>query len=57
MQVIRAILFVIFWPFLRRWGYGMTVKQAAVLTWWVHLPMPQPPLVPCHLLESVNGAN
>ena len=33
LQVIRAFLFIIFWPFLKRWGYGMTIKQAAVLTW------------------------
>ena len=32
-QAIRALLFVIFWPCLKVWGYGMTVKEAAVLVW------------------------
>ncbi len=32
-QVIRALLFVMFWPWLKRWGYGMSVREAAVLTW------------------------
>ena len=32
-QVIRALLFIMFWPLLKRWGYGMRVREAAVLTW------------------------
>ncbi|CAL8460804.1 g335 [Coccomyxa elongata] len=33
LVVIRGLLFVIFWPILKRSGYGLTVKQAAVLSW------------------------
>ena len=32
-QVIRGLLFVIFWPFLKRMGYGLTPKDAVVLSW------------------------
>lgn len=33
MQVIRGLLFVIFWPFLKRMGYGLTPTDALILTW------------------------
>lgn len=37
MQLIRGLLFIIFWPFLKRSGYGMTIREAAVLSWYTLL--------------------
>ncbi|KAK9908624.1 hypothetical protein WJX75_000582 [Coccomyxa subellipsoidea] len=33
LLLIRGLLFIIFWPFLKRSGYGMTIREAAVLSW------------------------
>ena len=33
LQVIRGLLFVIFWPFLKKMGYGLTPTDALVLSW------------------------
>ena len=32
-QVIRAVVLVIFWPLLQRWGYGISIREGIVLSW------------------------
>ena len=33
VQVIRALMFVLAWPFLRNMGYSIRVKDCIVLSW------------------------
>ena len=31
--MIRAIILLLFWPLLQRWGYGITARDGIVLAW------------------------
>lgn len=32
-QVIRAVILLLFWPLLQRWGYGITAREGVVMAW------------------------
>lgn len=40
VQVIRVLMFALAWPMLTRMGYGLTFKQAIVLSWCATVLLP-----------------